>query len=106
MITVVTAAGSPRAWFGRDEELAIVSGFLDARAGGPAALIVEGEPGIGKTTLLRAAFERARLTELRVLSARPGRGEAELPFAALGDLLGDSDEDAMAVLAKPQREAV
>jgi len=106
MIAVVTAAGSPRAWFGRDEELAIVSGFLDAPAGGPAALIVEGEPGIGKTTLLRAAFERARLTDLRVLAARPGRGEAELPFAALGDLLGDIEEDAMAVLAKPQREAV
>jgi predicted ATPase len=41
---------------GRDHELARVRALLEAtREGATTALVVEGEPGIGKTTLLEAA---------------------------------------------------
>lgn len=36
---------------GRDEELASIAGFLDSVDAGPAALVLAGEPGIGKTVL-------------------------------------------------------
>ena len=36
---------------GRDAEFALVERFIDALGGAPSALVIEGEPGIGKTTL-------------------------------------------------------
>ena len=38
---------------GRDAELGSVVGFLDRAAAAPTALVLEGEPGIGKSTLWR-----------------------------------------------------
>jgi predicted ATPase len=59
--------------FGRDEELAAIGKHLDREreARGPSALVLEGEPGIGKSTLLRAATDQARESGYRVLEARP-----------------------------------
>lgn len=91
---------------GREAELAAVAAFLDAGAVGPAALLVEGEAGIGKTTIVAAALDTAACAGLRVLVARPAEGEAELPFAALGDLLSGLGDDALARLAAPQRQAI
>ncbi len=54
------------------------------RAGRGGALLVRGEPGIGKTTLLAAIAERDDVTVLR---ARGVETEAELAFSALSDLL-------------------
>ena len=48
---------------------------------------MEGEAGIGKTTIVRAALERASAAGLRLFAARPASGELELPYAGLGDLL-------------------
>ena len=47
---------------GRDAELAEVRSFVGSVAGGPAALLLEGAAGIGKTTLWRVgvSFARAR----------------------------------------------
>ena len=56
-----------------------------AREGRSAALLVHGEAGMGKTSLLRDAAERA--TGLRVLRARGIESESHLPFAALSELL-------------------
>src|SRR4051794_28158423 len=56
-----------------------------ARDGRSAALLVHGEAGVGKTSLLRAAGERA--TRLRVLRAPGVESESHLPFAALSELL-------------------
>jgi DNA-binding CsgD family transcriptional regulator len=56
-----------------------------AREGRSAALLVHGEAGMGKTTLLRDAAEHA--AGLRVLRARGIESESELPFAALSELL-------------------
>ena len=41
---------------GRDDELALLSGLLrDLAQGSGSAVLIEGEPGIGKTALIRAA---------------------------------------------------
>jgi hypothetical protein len=55
---------------GREAELAAVAAFVDARPATARALVVKGEAGIGKTTLVRALRDRARSAGLRVL-ARP-----------------------------------
>ncbi|HET7354690.1 MAG TPA: ATP-binding protein, partial [Gaiellaceae bacterium] len=73
---------------GREAELALIEGFLGDGASLPFALIVEGEAGIGKTTIIDAALERARVAGLRVFRARPAAGEMELPYAGLADLVG------------------
>jgi DNA-binding CsgD family transcriptional regulator len=44
---------------GREAESRTVAGFLDSVTAGPAALVVEGEADIGKTTVWLAALERA-----------------------------------------------
>src|SRR4051812_49926394 len=56
-----------------------------AREGRSAALLIHGEAGVGKTSLLRAAAEHA--PGLRVLRARGIESESHLPFAALSELL-------------------
>ena len=56
-----------------------------ARRGESAALLVHGEPGIGKTRLLEHAAAGA--TDLQVLRARPLEAESELAFAGLSELL-------------------
>ncbi len=56
-----------------------------ARDGRSAALLVHGEAGMGKTTLLRDAADSAR--GLRVVRARGIESESHLPFAALSELL-------------------
>jgi DNA-binding CsgD family transcriptional regulator len=56
-----------------------------AREGRSASLLVHGEAGMGKTTLLRDAADSARA--LRVVRARGIESESELPFAALSELL-------------------
>jgi DNA-binding CsgD family transcriptional regulator len=87
-----TAAGVG-ALLGRDVELALLRAFLERRPeDGAAALLVEGEPGIGKTAVWRAATEAARERGFRVLRARPSEAEQTLSFAALADLLGDAHE--------------
>src|SRR5262249_25851751 len=68
--------------YGRDNERAEIGALLDAaRQGRSGALVVRGEPGVGKTALLLDARDRA--ADMHVLSARGVESEAELPFAAL-----------------------
>lgn len=90
---------------GREKELAAIADFLVA--GGPAcAVVVDGEPGIGKTTVWQAAVESAANGGLRVLRARPAESEAKLAFSSLADLLGGSLGDVLEELPLPQRRAL
>jgi DNA-binding CsgD family transcriptional regulator len=90
---------------GRDDELAVGDRFLEAIETRPASLFVEGEPGIGKTTVWTEIAARARGRGHLVLISRPERSEVELPFAGLMDLVGDR-ADLLAGLPKPQRRAL
>ncbi|MFE9702270.1 ATP-binding protein [Streptomyces sp. NPDC005930] len=77
------------ALWGRTEEQAVLDGLLaKAAAGHSAVLVVRGEPGIGKTALLRYAEERARCTHRMAVERTIGvETEAEIPFASLHLLL-------------------
>jgi DNA-binding CsgD family transcriptional regulator len=89
---------------GRDGELAAIEGWLDSPQ--PAALLIEGDAGIGKTTLWRHAIEHAEEHGFRVLSCTASSAETQLAFTALGDLLEPSLEEALADLPAPQRAAL
>src|SRR4051794_21553260 len=90
----------------RPGELEAIGRFLDALADGSAVLLLEGEPGIGKTTLLRAGVERARRRGLRVLWCAASPSETRLSYAALTDLLGGVEEQLLERLPGAQREAL
>ncbi len=83
-----------RAVVGRERELDSLERFLDAVPEGPVGLRIEGEAGIGKTTLWKHAVSAARERSYRVLVSRPVESETQFAFAALGDLLEDVDSGA------------
>lgn len=91
---------------GRERERAVVARFIDQLTPAPAALVIEGEAGIGKTTIVQAAQKHALAAGLRVFQARPASGELELPYAGLGDLLATVDAETFASLAAPQQAAL
>ena len=91
---------------GRPGELEAIERFLDALAGGSAVLLLEGEPGIGKTTLLRAGVDGARRRGVRVLWCAASPSEARLSYAALADLLDGVEDGVLERLPVPQREAL
>ncbi|MDT5286981.1 MAG: hypothetical protein QOF88_1870, partial [Mycobacterium sp.] len=83
-----------------------VAAFLTSAAQRVSGLVVEGEPGIGKTTLWSAAVGQASHRGFRVVSARAGSAEVVLTFAVLADLFGDVDSAVLAELPHVQRVAV
>jgi DNA replication protein DnaC len=88
---------------GREEQLASLRAFIEQDEGLPAALVFEGEPGIGKSTLWLAGVEYARESGLRVLTARPSEAERGLAHVGLGDLFEDVLDDVLSILAPPRR---
>ncbi len=91
---------------GRDDELAAIDAFLGTLDTGPAGLVLEGEPGIGKTILWRACVERAEELSYRVLVSRPTQAETALPFAGLADLFEGTLDLTLPRLPDPQRAAL
>jgi hypothetical protein len=72
--------------YGRRAEQSRIGDLLEAARGARSgALVIRGEPGIGKTALLEYAREHA--LGMHVLAARGVESESELPFAALHQLL-------------------
>jgi DNA-binding CsgD family transcriptional regulator len=91
---------------GRETVLGDVADFVDALAVAPAALLLEGEPGIGKTTLWRSARSAVADRGHRVLAVTAVEGETDLPFVGLRDLLDEVAPDAAPDLPPPQRDAL
>ena len=91
---------------GRGEELAALLDLVEQAADGAAALVLEGEAGIGKSTLWLAGSEAASERGLRVLSARPAESEQGLAHAGLGDLLAEAAAEVLPVLSAPRRRAL
>ena len=76
----------PPGLLGREHECAAIDRLLaDAQAGAAGALVVRGEPGIGKSALLSYARQHAPL--MLVLSAGGVEAESDLAFAGLHELL-------------------
>ena len=91
---------------GREHEIDALDDVLDHVTDGPCGLVLEGEAGIGKTTLWREAVAGAVRRGHRVLACRPVESEAQLGFAALEELLATTPEAAFAELPGPQRRAL
>jgi DNA replication protein DnaC len=75
---------------GRDSELASLRDFVSSIPAGAAVLVLEGDAGVGKTTLWEAGLEEAVDRGFRVLAARPAESETALSFSGIGDLLQHS----------------
>jgi DNA-binding CsgD family transcriptional regulator len=89
---------------GRRRECVVLDRLLDgARAGRSAALVLEGEAGVGKTALLDYAIASA--SDLRVLRAVGVESEMELAFAAVHQLCAPV-LDRLERLPVPQRDAL
>jgi hypothetical protein len=83
-----------------------IAGFLASATERVSGLVIEGEPGIGKTTLWLAAIEQAVRGGFQVVSARAGSAEVVLTFAVLADLFGDVESAVIDELPHVQRVAV
>jgi DNA-binding CsgD family transcriptional regulator len=91
---------------GRDVEIAAVERFLDRVAETGGALVLDGEAGIGKTTIWREALARATARPFRVLVARPAEAETALSYAALADLVAGAYDEVRDRLPPPQQQAL
>jgi DNA-binding CsgD family transcriptional regulator len=96
---------APDAILGRVEELAAVARFFDDDLRGPRALLIEGEAGIGKTTIWLEAVRTAGASG-RLFVSRPSETETKLSFTVLTDLLEPALADVGSELAAPQRRAL
>jgi len=92
--------------WGRERELALIESFLGSLDHGPALLVFEGEPGIGKTALWQGATTLAESRVKTVLVSRPAEPEAKFAHSALGDLLAEIGDGEFRSLPGPQRQAL
>ncbi|MEY9965706.1 DNA-binding CsgD family transcriptional regulator [Streptacidiphilus sp. MAP12-16] len=90
---------------GRARELGVLHGFVDAVATEGGSLLVVGEAGVGKTSLLDAAAAHAAELGTRVLRASGVEFEAEVSFAGLHQLVAPLAAE-LAVLPLDSRRAI
>jgi DNA-binding CsgD family transcriptional regulator len=90
----------------RHLESAAVEDFLASVSTEPSALVIEGEAGIGKTTMWLAALERARELGFAVLSTHAASTGSASGHSSLADLLDAVDDAAFENLPPPQRLAI
>jgi len=91
---------------GRERELRVVEAFLTDARSDAGALVLDGEPGIGKSTLWLAGLDSARHRRLRTVSCRPAEAEVGLPFVSLGDLLEPVLDEVLPALRRVHAEAL
>ena len=91
---------------GRDAELGVLEETFGDPSAGPRLLVLEGEPGIGKTTVWREVTGRAEAQGYRVLPCRAAQPESRLSFAGLADVLAPLEPDAFDGLPAPQRRGL
>jgi predicted ATPase len=72
---------------GRSTEIGVLTGLPDDVERAGAALVVRGDPGIGKSRLLSEPVALAEERKMNVLATRGVQSEAELAFAGLRQLL-------------------
>jgi AAA ATPase domain len=84
---VATGRDEAAPLLGRDLELSFLRSLLDEVAVRGQALVLRGEPGVGKSRLLSDTARAARERGMSVLTATGVQSEARLPFAGLHQLL-------------------
>ena len=94
---------------GRDAERERLRAALaDVAGGAPRALVIRGDPGVGKTRLLDAAVADAAVAApggFRLIRVAGHEAESEIPYAALSLLLGPL-LDGLGALPRPQAAAL
>jgi DNA-binding CsgD family transcriptional regulator/tetratricopeptide (TPR) repeat protein len=90
---------------GREAEITEICTFLSAVSGAPAALVITGDAGIGKTVVWKHVAQAVGRSS-RMLWCQPTPAERPLAFSALDDLFGDVAGDFLPALPDPQRRAV
>ena len=90
---------------GRAQEQSLLTSLLDGVGERGQALVLRGEPGIGKSRLLSVAAQTARDRGMTVLTATGVQSEAHLPFAGLHQMLRPVRERAVE-LPPVQRDAL
>ena len=91
---------------GREAEVGEICAFLSASSGEPAAVVIKGDVGIGKTVVWKHLVQTALRPSFRVLSCRPASSERPLAFSALDDLIGDVIGEFLPELPECRRHAV
>ncbi|GAA1842819.1 AAA family ATPase [Asanoa iriomotensis] len=94
-----------RPLFGRDPEIAEARAFVDrARVSGDA-LVLAGDPGVGKTVLLDAATDYAAAVGTRTARVTGSQFEVDVSFSGLQQVV-DPFLDHLTALPEPQRNAL
>jgi DNA-binding CsgD family transcriptional regulator len=88
---------------GREAESGLIAVVVDRLPAGGGALVLRGEPGIGKSALLHLARERAGAAGVRTLTTVGVESEAEFAFAGLHQLLRPVLEHAVRLPAAQRR---
>lgn len=98
--------GVPLQLISRAAELSAVDALLAAVPEGTAVLMLEGDAGIGKSTVWRAGVARARARGFRVLTAHPVASASAAAYSSLAELLVDVDRAELDRLPALQRVAI
>jgi len=97
--------GPPKTLVGRQVDVELIRSFVVRAAAEGGAILVSGEPGVGKSVLLDAAAEAAAAAGIRILRAAGVEFEASVSFSALNQLLIPL-HDRLEELAPAHREAL
>ena len=92
--------------FGRSAERAHLETLLDEVVSGPVGCVLEGVPGIGKTTLWRESVESGRRRGYQVLETAPSEPDSALAFSGLGDLFERLPDNGLKALSEAQAHAL
>jgi DNA-binding CsgD family transcriptional regulator len=96
----------PSEIFGRSRELESIGYFLAATERDPRALVIEGEVGVGKSTLWLTGVDQAHVLGYQVLQARPAENEQRLSYSVLADLFSRVFDELRGSLPAPQDAAL
>ncbi|MEJ1961465.1 MAG: ATP-binding protein [Gammaproteobacteria bacterium] len=77
-----------RRLYGREADVALVNGLIDRVRDCGGALMIGGEPGLGKSALLEAGRDHAARCGMRVLYLCGVTSETHLPFGVLQQAIG------------------
>src|SRR5881628_2612556 len=99
---------------GREKEFArLYDAWLEVRRRAPRILVVIGDPGVGKTTLVNSFVSTCQMEGAVVARAQAYDAERELPFAVLAELIkqltlqraiGATDPEALSELSRVSPE--